>query len=229
MEYNKFYKQNKKIFGKTYNSLSENLGNLFLLFCAYLLIMMMFFSTIYVGVEVDGTSMENSYFNKDIVYYLPNAEYSYGDVVVVKVSENHELLKRVIGLPGDKINFDITLNGESYVYTLTINGKPVIEPYIKTQSGNAMTYENIYGSDENSLINTKPESFMQNEKGEHYRKDLVLGQDQVFVLGDNRQISNDSSSYGAFNSSQIVGRVDFVSSAGKLPVLELLKQFFWPF
>lgn len=78
--------------------------------------------------RVDGISMEPTYHNLAINYcwrgaYLFSDPKRY-DVVVVRLSGmNKFLLKRIIGLPGEKIEFR---NGMAF-----INDKKIEEPYIK--------------------------------------------------------------------------------------------------
>lgn len=80
-------------------------------------------------VIVVGTSMENSFHNKELLinYKIPKYLHNFhrGDVVVVEVlDENVKLLiKRVIGVPGDTITVN---NG-----ILSLNGKETYEKYIK--------------------------------------------------------------------------------------------------
>ncbi len=218
----------KNVFTKGRSFLPTALGNLFLAVCLYLIILLYAFSFIYEAVRVDGSCMENLYFDKDIVYYLPGQEVSYGDVVVFQTNDNREFLKRIIAMEGDRINFSITRNQNGKdIYTLTLNGKPLIETYLKDQNANFVTYSNMYlGA--NSLINRHPECFSESEYTSE-RKDFVVGKGKFFALGDNRAVSKDSSYYGEFTFSKIEGKVNFYARKDNVPLFELLKQFFWPF
>lgn len=91
-----------------------------------------------------------------------------GDVVVVKVNQNSELLiKRVIGLPGDTIEVHDNL--------VFVNRLPLAEPYLNSQT------TGYYGP-------------------------LVVPPLQVFVMGDNRNFSNDSRNFGTIPLENVVGR-----------------------
>lgn len=75
---------------------------------------------------IDGESMMPTYPRKGFTFcwklrYLFSKP-SYGDIVVIKYSDNVYFLKRVIGLPGDEISFR---DG-----TLYRNGKRIEEPYV---------------------------------------------------------------------------------------------------
>ncbi len=62
-----------------------------------------------------------------------------GDIVVFNSKElKEELIKRLIGLPGDKIQ--VTSDGLVYV-----NGKKLNEPYVKDNGGKGGTYTVPYG------------------------------------------------------------------------------------
>ena len=54
---------------------------------------------------------------------------------------------------------------------------------------------------------------------------LVLQKDQIFVLGDNRGYSEDSSALGPFNKNKVVGRVDFIIPHGVVPFYYFLKYY----
>ncbi|MGA9172472.1 MAG: signal peptidase I [Thermoactinomyces sp.] len=76
--------------------------------------------------EVHGQSMEPTLKGDELlivnkwIYHvgMPN----YGDIIVFHTDEGRDFIKRVIGLPGDRIDIE---NGKVYR-----NGKPVDEPYI---------------------------------------------------------------------------------------------------
>lgn len=91
-----------------------------------------------------------------------------GDVVVVKLDQNSDLLiKRVIGLPGDTI--------EIHDNQVFVNGLPLAEPYLNSQT------TGYYGP-------------------------MAVPPLQVFVLGDNRNFSNDSRNFGTIPLENVVGR-----------------------
>lgn len=91
------------------------------------------------------------------------------------------LVKRVIGLPGEKIIIKPDENNKSTVY---INGKKLNEKYILTDPNNIMSHM-IYGP-------------------------YVVPNDSYFMLGDNRNNSIDSRYFGPIKKEKLLGRVVFV-------------------
>jgi len=93
-----------------------------------------------------------------------------GDIVVFESVDDPDadLIKRVVGLPGDEI---VLRNGE-----LFLNGEPQKEPY---------TNKNL--PDPNSLART------------------AVPKGHVFVMGDNRGISQDSRAFGPLPKENIEG------------------------
>jgi signal peptidase I len=128
--------------------------------------------------QVSGESMDNTLANGERVlvdkvpYYFhqPN----YGDIVVFHESADQDWIKRVIGRPGDTIQFK---NGVLYR-----NGKVVPEPYIKEKMA--------------------PD---QSNYGPYH-----IPQGELFLMGDNRNVSQDSRVIGPVKISQVVGRADVV-------------------
>ncbi|MEP7103875.1 MAG: signal peptidase I [Candidatus Dojkabacteria bacterium] len=96
--------------------------------------------------QIDGESMEPNFTNSEIIItnkltewlgssdFGKNAglDYQRGDVVVFQKPGNEDFIKRIIGIPGDKVAIK-----DGYVY---LNGKKVIESYLQpstfTRGGN---------------------------------------------------------------------------------------------
>ncbi len=148
---------------------------------ALALIIRFFVATPYI---VSGASMEHTYENHD---YLIIDRLTYdvsapqrGDVVVFGLPQepSRDLIKRVIGLPGETV--ELTGNGPSVKIFNSAHpeGFMLDEPYLSS--------ENLGGA--------------SNMK-------VTLGNEQYFVLGDNRKVSADSRLWGTLPREDIVGRV----------------------
>lgn len=97
-------------------------------------------------IRVDGFSMEPSLHNGEFVIVNKLAyqfsEPKHGDVIVFRYPRDpdQEYIKRVIGLPGDRVQI---INGEVY-----INGQLIEEPYIAA----APRYQSEWSVPDNSLF-----------------------------------------------------------------------------
>ena len=131
-----------------------------------------------------------------------------GDVVVFKTpSDNRtDYIKRLIGLPGDKIQF---INGD-----LFINNNQILKSIVsKTdiiycgQKIDANTYEE-------KLSNGKKYKSAYSKNGTYKNSDIFIVPDKhYFFLGDNRDCSKDSrylSSVGYVNENNLVGKARFI-------------------
>ena len=132
-----------------------------------------------------------------------------GDVVVFKTPADNrtDYIKRLIGLPGDSIQF---ING-----SLHINNKPVKRTLLisenKINCGQDVFETNSF---EEILPNGKKYIAVYRKEGTMMNSDLYLvPSDHYFFLGDNRDCSKDS----RFLSS--VGYVKFVNLVGKARVI----------
>jgi signal peptidase I len=78
-------------------------------------------------VVISGDSMAPNYRDSQRNYIYKLAYLSHppqrGDVVGVRIKGSDYLIKRIIGLPGDKIDF--------YRGTVIVNGKALYEPYVE--------------------------------------------------------------------------------------------------
>jgi signal peptidase I len=138
---------------------------------------------------ISGPSMETTLYqpNRVLVNKLSYRlhDVNRGDVVVFdRVTSNGEsiqhddLIKRVVGLPGEKISIS-----KCIVY---VNKVALKEPYLDGRD-----------TEQDDLV----ERCRQPEMAE-----VVVPAKQVFVLGDNRPQSMDSRMFGSVDKNRIVGR-----------------------
>lgn len=147
--------------------------------------------------EVDGPSMETTLQNHDrlIVWKVPrtisritNNDYipERGDVIIFVKHDLYEepggnekqLIKRVIGVPGDRV---VVADGHITIYN---HANPQgFDPDVNTEFS-----RDIVKPTEGSV-------------------DLLVGEGEVFVAGDNRVNSLDSRAFGTVKSHDIVGRM----------------------
>lgn len=104
------------------------------------------------------------------------------DVIVFHANKKDDYVKRIIGLPGDQIEYR---NDELY-----INGKKCDEPYLEVYK-NARKGQKL--TEDFTLVQITGISKVPEGK--------------VFVLGDNRLESWDSRYFGCIDINQIVGKV----------------------
>jgi signal peptidase I len=127
-----------------------------------------------------------------------------GDVVAFRYPANpaQTLLKRVVAIGGDRIQ---VARGR-----ITLNGAPVREQLEKA----AYEYVAGDGAEKRTVerwreeIDGRPYSVVHDKESAPVDDfDSTLAQGQIFVLGDNRDNSHDSRSFGPVAASSVVGRV----------------------
>ncbi len=136
--------------------------------------------------RIDGSSMnptlqDSEYLIINNVTYVLN-EPERGDVIVFHHPRNDlNLIKRVVGLPGDHVEIN---NG-----TVWVNDVALSEPYISAPP--------------------------------NYSGSWDIPEDNYFVLGDNRNNSSDSHSWGFLPTDNIIGEAELVywppSDWGRVP------------
>ncbi|MEW8986870.1 MAG: signal peptidase I [Bacillus sp. (in: firmicutes)] len=105
------------------------------------------------------------------------------DVIVFHANETEDYVKRIVGLPGDQIEYkddELFINGEKI-------DEPFLDIYREQAAGGRLTGDF-------SLLEITGE------------KKVPAG--QLFVLGDNRLGSWDSRHFGFISIEQVVGKVD---------------------
>jgi signal peptidase I len=150
----------------------------------------------------------------------------HGDVVVFKTPADNrtDYIKRLIGLPGDKIQFingDLFLNNNQILKSIISKkdiiycGKQIIEVYtFKEKITNGKSHNTVYLKDysfQNSDVFTVPKK--------HY-----------FFLGDNRDCSKDSrylTSVGYVHEDNLVGKAQFIFFSSDFRIGSIFSFWKW--
>jgi signal peptidase I len=117
---------------------------------------------------------------------LPHRAIRRGDVIVFKSPEepDRDLIKRVIGLPGDRLELR-----RKRVY---VNGQPLEEPYVQ--------FLEAPSTDGPERVGDLRESYGP----------VTVPDGQYFMMGDNRDNSQDSRYWGFLPGSYVKGRALFI-------------------
>lgn len=176
-------------------------ANIFLISLAFFLVVLIVLKTlVFSSVVVDGSSMENTLFDGDVLLVNKLEKPQRGDIVIFyraeiddsgNITYNYDsngkkimYVKRIIGEPSESVYW---IGGEVYVEYVSSQGRITIklnEPYAKTG-----TYSGYRGDKTRDEAVSVPENC-------------------YFVLGDNREVSVDSRIIGCIDERLIVGVVD---------------------
>jgi signal peptidase I len=130
-------------------------------------------------------------------HILPYREIRRGDVVVFRYPEDIRItyVKRVIGLPGDRIR----LENKQVVR----NGSRLVEPYTQHISPNVQPYRDNFPLEPDTYTTARGRDMLA-----HHVRDgeVVVPADSLFVLGDNRDNSADSRYWGFVPRSYVIGK-----------------------
>lgn len=123
-----------------------------------------------------------------------------GDVVVFRYPKDPSVdyIKRVVGLPGDRVGY--------YNKIIYINGEPVGQVpagvYIGVGSGISMSG----ASERQEQLGEVLHDILVMPRTPGLEGEYVVGEDEYFVMGDNRDNSNDSRYWGPVPESNLVGK-----------------------
>jgi signal peptidase I len=139
--------------------------------------------------QVKGESMDPNFANSERIIvnkilYSAFRKPHRGEVIVFHAPANEDYIKRVIGLPGEKVKVE----GDD----VFINGQKIDEPFLKNAYDQAHAEGRIYNN------RNFPET--------------VVPEGTVFAMGDNRSNSQDSrfAEVGFIPYDKIVGRAELI-------------------
>ena len=185
----------KRLFSKKKQTLKRSDSNLFIDILSLIRDVFACFVVAYVianfiinPIRVDGSSMHPTIehgdvgFSNILSYKLFDVK-RFDIVVVFEDSLDEYVIKRVIGLPGETIQYK---DNELYV-----NGKVVDEDFLDETYCNEM-------------------SMLMNDNFTDDFGPTTLSENEYFIVGDNRPKSSDSRTFGAIDKSQIKSKDTFV-------------------
>ena len=141
-------------------------------------------------IVVDGLSMMPTLNDQDRMI-VNKFSYQIGepdrfDIIVFHAPENKDYIKRVIGLPGDTVEYKDDI--------LYVNGKAFEEPYLEELKNDEI------------LDGPLTEPFTLKEKiGQE-----TVPEGELFVMGDNRRFSKDSRHIGTVPMEEVLGKTSLV-------------------
>lgn len=160
-------------------------------------------------VKVEGTSMEPNlhngeriFVNKLIYYGLPKL--TRGDIVVFWYPDNpsKSYIKRIIALPGESV---VLCNGK-----VLINGVTLDEPYIDPRKNvNVAIPNNPAPPPPPPILGQAFYRYCENGSGTTNSPPPIVPNHYYFVMGDNRDASSDSRTWGLVPEKYIYGKALF--------------------
>ncbi|MBS4217770.1 signal peptidase I [Bacillus sp. FJAT-49711] len=141
---------------------------------------------LFAPIVVDGYSMMPTLHNGDRMIVNKLGKPERFDIIVFHAPEQKDYIKRVIGLPGDTVEYRDD--------TLYINGKPYAEPYLDSYKSQIV---------EGPLT----EDFTLEETPVGQK---TVPEGELFVMGDNRRSSKDSRHIGSISIKKVIGDTNMV-------------------
>lgn len=148
------------------------------------------FGVVYMSVRVSGDSMKNTLINGDMLYAnTVKKDVKRGDIVIIGglKDKDYIIIKRVIAVGGEKVAIR---NGKVF-----INDEPLNEDYLDDGVITDLRYAQDEEDNENTMKKLLP-------------KGLTLGEDEIFYLGDNREVSADARANGPCKRENVIGVVE---------------------
>jgi signal peptidase I len=159
---------------------------------------------------------------------LPYGQIHRGDIIVFisPAQPGLYLVKRVRGLPGDKIHLK---DGKLYV-----NGEQQYEPFVKRDPSRANDFYREYRDNfpdgqmpPKEAMENIPEYWRMAMPSQVQNGDFVVPPDHYFAMGDNRDDSLDSRYWGPVPKENLIGRPMFIYWSFDTPETQYQKTELW--
>jgi signal peptidase I len=130
-------------------------------------------------------------------HLLPYHDVKRGDIIVFRypVDIRQMYVKRVIGVPGDRIRIENKV--------VHLDGKPLTEPYKVLIPGQSSTYLNNFPQTPDITIKQRGLDML---RANIANGELVVPEGHYFAMGDNRDNSEDSRFWGLVPRENIIGQ-----------------------
>ena len=163
------------------------------------------------NVRVEGHSMDPTLADGEVLFVVKHLPINRFDIVVAHEDDgNKDIVKRVIGMPGDTIRYQ---NDKLY-----INDKETDEPYLadyikrfkedKLQS----TYSGVgFEGDKGTFFRSIAQKAQAFTVDVNYNTNFsfTVPEGEYLLLGDDRLVSSDSRHVGTFKAKDITGEAKF--------------------
>lgn len=167
------------------------------------IILIIIFSITIKPIRINGNSMSPSLLNNKLTLANKLGRVKRFSIIAFKASyidnqapKNKVYVKRVIGLPGESINY--SKDGNLY-----INDKKITQPFIDSKNRTIGTLNPKISNIKLDGFNLKSINALNNLKSDSNK----VPKDYYFVLGDNRSQSFDSRFFGCVPKESIIGTV----------------------
>jgi len=128
-----------------------------------------------------------------------------GDIIVFRWPPNKEVnfIKRVIGIPGDKISY---INK-----TLFVNGKKIPQEFLKNSKdfdSDGSSWDVVEKTE--NFFDVKHSIYLNPEAATENFEDVIVPDGMFFAMGDNRDFSADSRFWGFIPFENVVGKANYI-------------------